>query len=83
MLIALKSAFEASYEFWVDNISLTDSSLFDAPFVAGSRQVTDAYLLGLVMKHSGTLVSFDQSLPLDAIRGGSQKLIHNPAERYH
>jgi toxin-antitoxin system PIN domain toxin len=79
VLSALKAAFAESHEFWNDDLSLTDTSVFDAAFIAGSRQVTDAYLLGLVMRRSATLASFDRSLPWHAIRGGSEKLIHIPS----
>ena len=79
VLTALKSAFEESYEFWNDDISLSDSAIFDTALIGGSRQVTDAYLLGLAAKRSATLVSFDRSLPWQAIRGGSRKLIQLPA----
>ena len=79
VLTALKSAFEESYEFWNDDISLSDSAIFDTALIGGSRQVSDAYLLGLAAKRSATLVSFDRSLPWQAIRGGSRKLIQLPA----
>jgi toxin-antitoxin system PIN domain toxin len=74
----LKRAFAASYEFWPNEVSLSDDTLFVSNFIAGSRQVTDAYLLGLTSRHRGTLVSFDLRLPWQAIRGGSAKLIHLP-----
>jgi len=66
--------------FWSDEISLTDSAVFDAALIAGSNQVTDAYLLGLAAHHTAKLVSFDRTLPWQAIRGGSKDLIHSPAE---
>ena len=79
VLIALKAAFAQSYEFWPDDLSLSDSALFDPALIAGSRQVTDAYLLGVASHHKAILVSFDRSLPWHAIRGGSANLIHLPA----
>lgn len=78
-LSALKNAFDDSYQFWPDDVSLSDPGLFNAPLIAGTRQVTDAYLLGLASRYSATLVSFDRSLAWPAVVGGSQKLIQHPA----
>ncbi len=79
VLKALKTAFEKSHEFWSDDLSLADATIFKAPLIAGPRNVTDAYLLGLAAQREGTLVSFDRSLPWQAIQGGSEKLIRVPA----
>jgi len=78
-LNALKLAFAESHDFWSDQLSLTDSAVFNPAMIAGARQVTDAYLLGLAIARSSTLVSFDRSLPWQAIRGGSTRLIQSPA----
>lgn len=74
----LTAAHPATYEFWPDEISLTDESLFRSGFITGSLNVTDAYLLGLAAKHGAKLVSFDRSLPWQAIRNGTAKLIETP-----
>lgn len=66
------------YEFWNESVSLADPSLFQAEFITGSRQVTDAYLLGLAARRNGRVVSFDRSLPWQAIRNGSPHLIEMP-----
>lgn len=79
VLDELKRAFARSYEFWSDEVSLSDETLFISAFIAGTRQVTDAYLLGLAARRGGTLVSFDRRLPWQAIRGGSPKLVQMPA----
>ena len=73
----LKAA--AHYEFWQDDISLSDEKLFDPAYIVGARQVTDVYLLGLARRHEGKVVSFDRSLPWQAIRGGSKELVESPA----
>ncbi len=62
VLVALKAAFVDSYEFWSDSISLGDDAIFGGAIIAGTRRVTDAYLLGLASVHNGTLVSLDRSL---------------------
>jgi predicted nucleic acid-binding protein len=75
----LKVVARESHQFWPDDISLSDATLFRAEFILASRQVTDAYLLGLAAKRGGTLVSFDRSLPWQAIRGGTAGIIQTPA----
>ncbi len=78
ILGALKNAFRSTYTFWPDALSLTNDEIFDAPMIVSSRQVTDAYLLGLARHHDATLVSFDRSLAWQAIRGGSKALVQLP-----
>jgi uncharacterized protein len=64
---------EAGHEFWPDDISITDGSLFDHAFILGPNQITDVYLLGLAVKHGGRLVTFDRGLPLKAVRGAEAR----------
>ena len=78
VLNALKAAFANSHCFWPDNISIGDDSVFDCALIAGSRQVTDIYLLGLTARHEGTMVSFDRSLSWHAVKGGSPRLLQRP-----
>lgn len=78
-LNALKRAFKEFHQFWVDDISMVDDSVFDSTLIAGPRQITDIYLLGLAARHKGTLVTFDRSLVWQAVRGGSAHLIQHPA----
>ena len=78
ILNALKAAFENSYEFWPDDISIADDSVFESTLIAGTRQVTDTYLLGLASRHKGTMASFDRSLAWQAMRWGSDRLVQHP-----
>lgn len=78
VLTALKTAFKKSHQFWPDNLSINDDSVFDAVLIAGTRQVTDIYLLALAAHHNGTMVSFDRSLAWQAVRSGSARLIQHP-----
>ena len=59
------------HEFWPDDVSLRDDSAVDFNRVHGHNQITDLYLLALAVRHSGTLVTFDQNIPLDAVRGAT------------
>ena len=79
VLTALKAAFANSYQFWSDDVSIADDSLFDGTLIAGLRQVTDVYLLGLAAQRNGTLVSFDRSLAHQAVRAGSERLVQRPS----
>jgi toxin-antitoxin system PIN domain toxin len=76
ILTLLKESFAEAYSFWVDDASLTDGTLFDAALVAGARQVTDIYLIGLAVRHKGVLVSFDRSLGWQAVKGGNARFVH-------
>ena len=78
VLNALKRAFAGSYQFWPDDLSIADESLFDNVLIAGTRQVTDVYLLALAARRNGTLLSFDRSLVWQAVRGASAQLIQRP-----
>lgn len=60
------------HEFWEDNISLLDESVF-RPRLIGHRNITDVYLLGLAIRRDGVFVTFDRSIPPRAVVGGSAK----------
>lgn len=63
------------HEFWPDDVSLRDDNAVDFSRVHGHNQITDLYLLALAVKRGGKLVTFDQNIPLDAVRGaGSHHL---------
>lgn len=55
------------HEFWPDEVSLLDASVIDASRVHGPRQVTDLYLLALATNRRGRLVTFDRSIPIEAV----------------
>jgi toxin-antitoxin system PIN domain toxin len=59
--------------FWQDTLSLRDATVFDSSMVAGHRQLTDIYLLGLAHTHKGSLATFDRSIPIRAVMGGSAR----------
>jgi toxin-antitoxin system PIN domain toxin len=77
-LQALKSAHKLSHQFWPDDISLTDKTLFRAEYITGSLYVTDAYLLGLAARQGAKLLSLDRTLPWQAIRNGTAGLVETP-----
>ena len=60
------------YQFWDDAVSFRDERLFNGSLVRGHRQLTDIYLLGLAAKRGGRLVTFDQKIPLAAVKGATR-----------
>lgn len=64
---------ELDHEFWPDDVSLRDDRIANFTRVHGHNQITDLYLLALAVKHGGTLVTFDQGISLDAVRGAKPK----------
>src|SRR5262245_3752464 len=60
------------HQFWPDEISLTNGTLFKPASARGHRQLTDVYLLGLAHKHGGRLATLDQSIPLTAVAGATR-----------
>jgi toxin-antitoxin system PIN domain toxin len=61
------------HEFWPDNVSIADDVLFNVTAMAGHRQITDVYLLGLATRRKGHLVTFDRSIPLKAVIGADRE----------
>lgn len=61
------------HEFWPDDVSLLDARVADAARIHGPRQITDLYLLALVVQHGGQFVTFDGSIPLEAVRQAEKK----------
>lgn len=57
--------------FWPDAVSLVDASLYDLSRVAGFRQLTDVYLVGLAHTRGGVLATFDRGIPVTAVKGAS------------
>ena len=64
------------YEFWADDVSLLDATVFDADALMGPSQVTDSYLLALAVKHDATLTTLDTRLMLSAVVGAARRHLH-------
>lgn len=61
------------HEFWPDDVSIADDTLFNVGALAGHRQITDVYLLGLATRREGHLVTFDRSIPVKAVVGADRE----------
>lgn len=67
---------QSDHEFWPDDISLRDKTAFASDRIHGSRQLTDIYLLALVLKKGGRLVTFDSGIPLSAVTGAKSEHLY-------
>ena len=47
------------HRFWASDLPLAEAVTFAGPRLTGHQQVTDAYLLGLAIRHGGCLATFD------------------------
>jgi uncharacterized protein len=59
------------HTFWEGGVSLRDQGLFRPQSIAGHRQLTDVYLLGLARRMRGCLATFDRTIPLAAVVGAT------------
>ncbi|MGH7550507.1 MAG: TA system VapC family ribonuclease toxin [Gemmatimonadota bacterium] len=48
--------------FWTDDISIVETSFLQREKVHGYRQVTDAHLLALALRHGGRLITMDRGV---------------------
>lgn len=66
----LRAAAATRHHLYIDDApSLLDEKSFDSEQLLGHRQVTDAWLLGLAVRHRLRLVTFDAHMPLRVVRG--------------
>jgi toxin-antitoxin system PIN domain toxin len=72
MLAILKAG--PGHEFWPDDVSVFDRSVWDASKLLTSGQVTDSYLLALAASRDGKLATFDVRLNTTAVQNGSTAL---------
>ena len=70
-LLAMTRALD--HEFWPDDVSILDPAAIDIARLHGHRQITDAYLLALAVKHGGALGTLDAAIPTSAVRGAGRK----------
>lgn len=68
-----EAASDPGHEFWPDDVNLLDSGAVNWQRVLGHRQVTDAYLLALAVRHGGRLVTFDRRIVVEAVAGAQNR----------
>lgn len=57
------------HEFWPDEISALDPLRFEQDRWLTSRQITDAYLLGLAVQRNGVFVTLERGIDRNLVRG--------------
>ncbi len=62
----------AVHEFWPDAVSVLDAKVANAARIHGPRQLTDVYLLALAAHRGGQFVTFDASVPREAVKGAER-----------
>ena len=62
-----EAADNSDHEFWPDDVNLLKEGCLDWSRVLGHRQVTDAYLLALAVRHQGRLVTLDRRISLGVV----------------
>lgn len=60
------------YLFWQDDLSIMDPKAL--PSLPSSKELTDAYLLALAVKHGGRLATFDRAIDPVSVPGGRKAL---------
>jgi toxin-antitoxin system PIN domain toxin len=51
-----------AHVFWPDDLEFTDGKYIAHGKITGHRQITDAYLLALAIRHGGVLATIDQGI---------------------
>jgi uncharacterized protein len=74
-LARFKAGFPGIHQFWADEVSLNETTLFDLTVLTGSRQTTDVYLAGLAFRKGGRLATLDGGIPWRAVRGAKAELV--------
>lgn len=62
-----EAADNSNHAFWPDDVNLLKEGCLDWSRILGHRQVTDAYLLALAMRHQGRLITLDRRISLGAV----------------
>jgi len=70
-----KRGFPKAYQFWPDEVTLSDGALFDLTQLTGAQQVTDVYLAGLAFRNNGRMATLERNLAWQAVRGAQPGLI--------
>lgn len=68
----------AGHEFWTDELSIADASVFPTLGRTTSAILTDLYLLSLALHHGGRFATFDRRIDPSIIPGGRDGLVVIP-----
>jgi predicted nucleic acid-binding protein len=73
--LLLLTAARSEFEFWPD--AIPPSTMAEVRTAITAKQITDRYLLGLVRRHGGRVVTFDRAL---AVTGGDDVVCLSPVD---
>jgi uncharacterized protein len=62
---------QKGHEFWADDYSIVDGTI-DLSRLAGHKQITDLYLLGLAARRKARFASVDRLVPAELVQGGAE-----------
>jgi uncharacterized protein len=62
---------QKGHEFWADDYSIVDGPI-DLCRLAGHKQITDLYLLGLAVRRKGRFTSVDKHIPAELVQGEAE-----------
>jgi toxin-antitoxin system PIN domain toxin len=62
---------QKGHEFWADDYSIVDGTI-DLSRLAGHKQITDLYLLGLAARRKARFASVDRLIPAELVQGGAE-----------
>lgn len=68
----LRRHLSAGHQFWAEDASLTDKSVFN---LSSSKQTADAYLAGLAFHHAAQLATLAAGMAWKAVRGATGNLL--------
>lgn len=68
-----EAAADRQHRFWPDDLSILDAGAIDPCRIHGGRRVTDAYVLGLAVRHAGQLVTLDQRISRSAVKNAEAR----------
>jgi hypothetical protein len=64
-----------AHVFWPDDVNVVGDDVLDWRVVLGSRQLTEAYLLALAVRHGGRFVTLDQGVLPAAVAGATSETL--------
>ncbi|MBT6275452.1 MAG: PIN domain-containing protein [Chromatiales bacterium] len=68
-----EAAMAPAHSFWPDDINLATAPALQWQRILGHRQITDAYLLALAVRHGGRFVTFDRRITLETVAGAADE----------
>jgi toxin-antitoxin system PIN domain toxin len=61
-----------AHAFWPGDVSLLDEAVAETSRILGPRQLTDAYLVALAVRHGGRVATLDHGVAWSAVRGATR-----------